>query len=165
MSKQRANESIPATRVILIAADGTNRGEFSKFAAITIARQEGLDLVEVKSGVVPTFKIADWSKVQYERSKADKNKGTHHPLKEIRFNYNTGDHDLAIKKKKITEFLAKGHKVLCGMNVHGRERFVNQGAAKEKFLTVVREFTPTIAPDDISENEKGFNVTLHPTQK
>jgi translation initiation factor IF-3 len=157
MKNARINERITAHRVILITPDGTNKGEMLKFAALDLARRDGLDLVEVSNAPIPVCKIMDYGKVQFEKQKSEK-KQSHAPsMKEIRFGYKTDPHDLDIKRRKISEFLTKGHKVLVMMEVKGRERYVDRGAAKEKFITFVKEFNPNLRVADVSENEKGYN--------
>jgi len=69
MKITRINEKIPAYRVILIAQDGTNRGEILKTAALDIARQEGLDLVEVGDGPVPVCKLMDYGRSNTKNKK------------------------------------------------------------------------------------------------
>jgi translation initiation factor IF-3 len=160
--KFRLNERIIATNVRLILSDGTNQGQVTKAVALTMARNEGLDLIEVSDGIVPTCKIGDYGKMQYEKKKAEKHKNHAPDLKEIRINYGTDAHDIEIKRKKIDEFLVKGHKVIFAMIVKGRERYVTGNAAREKFNTMVREYFPTAKPNDIQENGKGFNITLFP---
>jgi translation initiation factor IF-3 len=159
----RINERIAAHRVMLIDADGKNRGEMLKSAALDMARRSDLDLVEVGQGVVPVCKIMDYGKVQYEKQKAEKHKHHSPQMKEMRFDYKTEQHDLEIKKRKINEFLSGGHKVLVSMVVRGRERYVGRGAAKDKFIAFVKEFNPTLRVSDVSENERGYNTVVHPS--
>lgn len=161
----RINERIPAHRVRLILPNGENKGEMLKSAAIELARQYGLDLVEMAPGTVPVCKIIDYGKLMYDRSKAERHQQHQPSLKEMRIGYNIGDHDLEIKKRKIQEFLAGGHKVLFSMQVRGREKFVARGAAKEKFVSIVQSLVPTAKPSDIQDNGGGYSITLHPQSK
>ena len=163
MKNVKVNDRIIAHRVILIASDGSNRGEILKVAALDMARKEGFDLVEVSPGPIPVCKIMDYGKVQYEKQKAEKHQSHGLAQKEMRFAYKTDVHDLDIKKRKITEFLTKGHKVLISMLVKGRERYVDRGAAKEKFIGFVKEFNPNLRVSDVSENEKGYNTLVSPS--
>ena len=61
----RINNRITAYRVRLITADGENKGEMLTQAALCLAREQGLDLVEVASGPLPVCRIADFGKIQY----------------------------------------------------------------------------------------------------
>jgi translation initiation factor IF-3 len=165
MKQAKVNERITAHRVILISSDGRNLGEMLRTSALDIAKKDGFDLVEVSSGTIPTCKIVDYGKMLYEKSKQERHQHHAPVLKEIRFTYNTDPHDIDIKKRKITEFLSKGHSVLVAMKVRGRERYVNRGAAKERFTSLVKEFSPALRPGDISENEEGYSMTLRPASK
>jgi hypothetical protein len=49
------------------------------------------------------------------------------------------------------------------MTVKGRERYVDRGAAKQKFITFVRQFNPELRVSDVSENEKGYNTIVSPS--
>jgi translation initiation factor IF-3 len=165
MKNARINERITSHRIVLIAPDGTKKGEMLKESALVQARQMGLDLVEVGNGPIPVCKIMDYGKVQYEKQKAERHQNHAPVMKEMRFAYKTESHDLEIKSRKIGEFLAKGHKVLVVMEVRGRERYVDRGAAKEKFIAFVKQFNPNFRVGDVSENERGYNTLVTPSGK
>jgi translation initiation factor IF-3 len=160
----RINERISATRIRLILANGENKGEFLKHAALNMAREQGLDLVEVSPGTIPVCKIADFGKMMYEKSKSEKHQSHAPSLKEMRFTYNIGDHDLEIKKRKIAEFLQGGHKVSMTLVLKGREKAMRQ-AAKEKFYGLVSALAPTMKISEIKENGNGYSVLLDPSRK
>ena len=162
MRKFKINERIIATNVMLILSNGKPFGQVSRSEALQRAFQEGLDLVEVSDGVVPTCKITDFGKMQYEKNKAEKHKHHTPALKEMRIKYKTDEHDIEIKRRKVDEFLTKGHKVVFSMIVKGRERFVGVDAAKERFQDIVRDFFPTANVNDIRENCNCYSITLHP---
>lgn len=162
MKSYLVNERIKAYRVKLILSNGENKGEMLKLAAIDLARREGLDLVEVSSGAVPVCKIMDFGKLKYEQSKAEKHQKHSPSVKEIKVNYNTGEHDLEIKRKKCVELLADGHKVVFVMQLKGREKFVTGNAAKEKFKTLVTEYFGTFKVSDIQDGGNNFRVVVTP---
>lgn len=162
MNRAKINERITAGRVILINEEGVNQGEMPKYMAVNLAKEAGLDLVEVSPGIIPTCKLLDYGKLQYQKSKAEKHQKHAPTLKEVRISYTIGEHDLEIKKKKIKEFLDGGHKVLFAMQVKGREKYVAGQAAKEKFISVVKDISPNAKLFDISTNDKGWNIVLHP---
>lgn len=164
MKNFRINERISASRVLLILPSGENKGEMSKFAAIDLARENGLDLVEVSDGIIPVCKLMNYGKIQYDAKKADKHKNHTPVMKEIQIHYLTGEHDLEIKRRKAMEFLEKGHKVFFSMGLKGRERYVVGNAAKERFKLLVSTFFSAFKTTDISESPKGYNVTVAPTR-
>ena len=100
--------------------------------ALGIAREAGLDLVEVSPmEKPPVCRIMDYGKYKYERKKRQKNAAGGHVvvLKEIRLRPKTDSHDRSIKMKHAREFLGEGHKVQFTMLFRGRERFHKERAA------------------------------------
>jgi translation initiation factor IF-3 len=83
-------------------------------------------------------------------------------VKEIKVNYNTGDHDLEIKRKKCVELLEGGHKVVFVMQLKGREKFVTGNAAKEKFKSIVSEYFNLFKVSDIQDGGNNFRVVVTP---
>lgn len=97
----------------------------SKREALSIAREHGLDLVEISPDAKPPVaKIVDWGKYNYQKTKQlqkiKKNSKTLE-LKQMRFGLKISDHDLGVKGKKITDFLQAGHKVKIAIVFKGRE--------------------------------------------
>lgn len=164
MNKSRVNERISAYRVKLILSNGENQGEMLKSAALEIAKRDGLDLVEVSGGAIPVCKIMDYGKVLYEQRKAERSQKHAPSLKEIKFKYATGDHDLDIKRKKVEELLEDGHKVIITMVLKGREKFVQGNAAKERFQTIVKNFFSAYKTSDIQDGGNSYKVTVLPNK-
>jgi len=91
--------------------------------ALQIARERNLDLVEVSPNAMPPVcKLLDYGRFKYEQAKkeneARKNQKTI-TLKEIRMRPRTDDHDVAVKTRKIQEFLAEGDKVRVSVQFRG----------------------------------------------
>ena len=126
------NESIPATRIILIDAEGNKKGEFLRDDAIQLAVQDGLDLVMVSPGDSPICKIMDYGKHLYHQKKrAKSNNGTQVKAKEIKMTPVTDQHDFEVKVAKIREFLTKNYKVKVTIEFKGRHNHhKNQGFEK-----------------------------------
>jgi len=93
--------------------------------ALKIAREKGLDLVEIAPNAnPPVCLIVDYGKYKYEQSKKEKEsrKKQHATqLKEIKLRPHIDKHDLEIKVKQIKEFLEEKHKVKVTMRFFGRE--------------------------------------------
>lgn len=163
MNKQsRINDRITAYRIKLILSNGENKGEMLRSAALDLAKRDNLDLVEVSPGVIPVCKIMDYGKVQYDQRKAEKSQKHAPSDKEIKFNYATGDHDLAIKRRKVEELLSEGHKVVLTMQLKGREKFIQGNAAKERFTTIVKDFFSSFKTSDIQDGGNSYKVTVQP---
>jgi translation initiation factor IF-3 len=93
--------------------------------ALEIAREQGLDLVEVApQAVPPVVKILNYGKFKFENEKKirdSKKKQKLVKLKEIRMQPKIDDHDLDFKSKHVKEFLAEGNKVKVTVRFKGRE--------------------------------------------
>ena len=94
-------------------------------AAIEVAKQEGLDLVEVApTAEPPVCRIMDFGKYLFEQNKkaqSAKRKQKHVHVKEIKFRPGTDEGDYQIKLRKLVEFLEYGDKTKITLRFRGRE--------------------------------------------
>jgi len=120
----RINEQIRVREVRLIRDEGEQQ-VMSVSEALELAREAGLDLVEVApTAVPPVVKILDYGKFRFENEKRirdSKKKQKLLKLKEIRMQPKIDDHDLDFKSKHIKEFLSEGNKVKVTIRFRGRE--------------------------------------------
>jgi translation initiation factor IF-3 len=109
--------------VRLIGAEGEQLGILTAAAAVTMAREAGLDLVEVAPDEQPPVaRIMDFGKFKYDRAKRrQKNTAHQSKLKEIRLRPKTGEHDIEIKLKQARRFLEHHDKVQVTLVFRGRE--------------------------------------------
>lgn len=121
----RTNERIRAMQVQVISDDGKNLGTLSTQEAINIAKEKGLDLIEISPNVSPPIcKIIDVGKYKYDlQKKANKAKKKQKivNLKEIKLRPVTEIHDYNFKIKNAQKFLSKGDKVKFTVMFKGRE--------------------------------------------
>ena len=121
----RANERIRSLQVQVIGSDGKNLGTLDTREAINIAKQEGLDLIEISPNAnPPVCKIIDIGKYKYDlQKKASKAKKKQKVinLKEIKLRPVTEIHDYNFKIKNAQKFLTKGDKVKFTVQFKGRE--------------------------------------------
>ena len=121
----KTNERIRALQVQVISSDGKNLGTLSTQEAINIAKQEGLDLIEISPNAnPPVCKIIDIGKYKYDaQKKANKAKKKQKiiNLKEIKLRPVTEIHDYNFKIKNAQKFLSKGDKVKFTVQFRGRE--------------------------------------------
>ena len=93
--------------------------------AVTLARQKGLDLVEISpTAMPPVCRIMDFGKYQYQEQKRQREAKKHQKVievKEIKFRPKVDEHDYQFKKKHIERFLAEGDKVKATIFFRGRE--------------------------------------------
>jgi len=111
----KVNERIRSPEVQVISSDGKNLGTLSTQEAINLAKQEGLDLIEISPNAnPPVCKIIDIGKYKYDlQKKANKAKKKQKVinLKEIKLRPVTEIHDYNFKIKNAQKFLEKGDKV------------------------------------------------------
>ena len=120
----RCNEQIRLSPIRLIDHEGTQKGVVPTDEALRLARDVGLDLVEVSPMErPPVCKIMDYGKHKYLQSKKEKHKHHEQKIKEVRMRPKTDVHDREIKMKHAREFLMEGDRVLFSMRFKGREKF------------------------------------------
>ncbi len=121
----KANERIRALDVQVIGSDGGNLGAMPINKAIDLAKQEGLDLIEISPNAnPPVCKIMDMGKYKYDlQKKANlaKKKQKTVSLKEIKLRPGTETHDYNFKIKNAKKFITKGDKVKFTVKFKGRE--------------------------------------------
>jgi translation initiation factor IF-3 len=121
----RDNERIRAIDVQVIGSEGNNLGILPLNKAIEMAKEEGLDLIEISPNAnPPVCKIMDMGKYKYDlQKKANlaKKKQKIVSLKEIKMRPVTETHDYEFKVKNAKKFIAKGDKVKFTIRFKGRE--------------------------------------------
>lgn len=105
----------------VVSSDGKMLGVFPKREALEMARNEGLDLVEVNPNTSPPIcKLADYGKMMYVLNK-NKKPIQRTELKTVQFRPGIGAFDLETKIRKVREFLGEKHRVCLSMRFKGRE--------------------------------------------
>jgi translation initiation factor IF-3 len=116
------NEQIRISPIRLIGAEGEQHGIVPTSQALEMAREAGLDLVEVADKErPPVCKIMDYGKFKYAQSKKAHQKTHQQKLKEIRVRPKTGDHDINTKIAQARQFLEHNDKVQVNVLFRGRE--------------------------------------------
>jgi len=129
-NQYRVNEQIRVREVRVVGDDGAT--VMSTRDALDLARQQGVDLVEISPNAQPPVcRIIDYSKFLYQQkkhAKEMKQKQVKVEVKEIRFGPQTDEHDYAFKLKHAKEFLEEGNKVRAYVFFRGRSiLFKEQG--------------------------------------
>jgi translation initiation factor IF-3 len=121
----RINDRIRVREVRLIDENGAQLGVVPVFEALQLARDRGLDLVEVAPNAVPPVcRILDYGKFKYEQSKTEREarKNQHNVvLREIRMKAKIDDHDVDFKTRTVEKLLKEGDKVKVTVMFRGRE--------------------------------------------
>jgi translation initiation factor IF-3 len=121
----RINERIRIPEVRVVMGSGENLGVLPTREALQIARDQGLDLVEINpKASPPVCKIMDFGRYKYDQKKKArdaKKKASVIEVKEIKFRPRTDDHDFDHKLKRIRSFLEDNNKVKLTVRFRGRE--------------------------------------------
>jgi translation initiation factor IF-3 len=121
----KSNNRINSPEVQVIASNGENLGILNTNEAIAMAKEEGLDLIEIAPNAKPPVcKIIDMGKYKYDaQKKANKAKKKQKKieLKEIKLRPVTETHDYQFKIKNAQKFIFKGDKVKFTIRFKGRE--------------------------------------------
>ncbi|MBM3271855.1 translation initiation factor IF-3 [Candidatus Kaiserbacteria bacterium] len=162
----RMNESLTASEVRVIGAEGENLGVMPTREALKQAQALGLDLIEVSPNAKPPVaRIADYGKFKFEQKKKDKEvkaraaKVTE--TKEAQVKIGTSDNDMRIKANKVAGWLKEGHRVKVDLFLWGRYKYMEFDFLKERlerFLAIVPE-SYKIA-DEIKKSPKGLSVVI-----
>jgi translation initiation factor IF-3 len=107
----------------VIDPEGKQLGIMERDQALHVAKQYGLDLVEIAATAKPPVcRILDFGKYMYELSKKNKDKSSvTSKIKEIKFRVRTETHDYMTKMRRGEEFLFKGNKLKITLMFRGRE--------------------------------------------
>ena len=109
----------------VIGADGEMVGVLSRDAALALAEESGMDLVEIQPQAdPPVCRIMDFGKFKFEAQKkanAAKKKQKQVEIKELKFRPVTDEGDYQIKMRNIRRFLEEGDKVKVNIRFRGRE--------------------------------------------
>ncbi|MEK7117510.1 MAG: translation initiation factor IF-3 [Patescibacteria group bacterium] len=150
----RINQQIRAGEVRLIGPKGENFGVVPIGEALQRAAEAKLDLVEIsQSATPPIVKIVDYGKFLYaenKKQKAAKVKTHAVEIKGLQVKVGTGEHDLALKAKKASEWLHEGHRVKIDLFLPGRSKYMNQKFLEERmdrvFKLISEDFKITDSP-------------------
>jgi translation initiation factor IF-3 len=138
----RVNERIRAREIRVIDEEGAQLGVLQPFEAMKLARERGLDLVEISpTADPPVCKITDYGKYLYQESKRKHEARRHQKgsqLKEVKFRPSTAEHDYQVRKNQIVRFLGEGHKVKAMIFHRGRE-MAHQSVSRGKMDRLLKE--------------------------
>ncbi len=121
----RINDRIRAREVRVIDENGEQLGIMQPFEALKVARERGLDLVEVSPNAVPPVcRIQDYGRYLYEKEKSERaarKKQKVITIKEVKFSVTVDEHDYQTKKNQAVRFLNEGDKVKASLRFLGRQ--------------------------------------------
>jgi translation initiation factor IF-3 len=162
----RINDRIRVREVRVIDETGQQLGIMAPQQATAIARQRGLDLVEVSpTAVPPVCRITDYGKYQYTEQKRARQARKHQKtieVKEIKFRPKVDEHDYDFKKKHIERFLQEGDKVKATIFFRGRE-IAHPEIGRRILERLIQEISELAVPENMPRMEgNSMHVILGP---
>ncbi|MEE9394931.1 MAG: translation initiation factor IF-3 [Planctomycetota bacterium] len=158
----RLNDMIRVSPLRVIGVEGEMLGVLTRDEALRLAREEGVDLVEISpSAVPPVCKLMDYGKYKYEeKKKTQKAKSKQHTItvKEVRLRPKTDVHDQETKLRKARKFLEEGDKVCFTVIFRGRE--VTHPEIPRKILDRMVEALSDIAKVEKQPSIEGRRMTM-----
>jgi translation initiation factor IF-3 len=134
----------------VIDENGEQLGILPPFEALKLARERGLDLVEVSpTAVPPVCRIQDYGKFLYEKEKSDraaKKRQKVIVVKEVKFSVTIDDHDYETRRNQAIRFLKDGDKVKASLRFKGR-----QMAHRELGYAIINRLIQDIGENGIVE--------------
>lgn len=160
----RINHQITAPELRVIGAEGENVGVISLQEALQRAHDAGLDLIEISPKAnPPVAKIMDYGKFQYDENKKQKSSKARVLITEVKtlqVKIGTGEHDLALKAKKASEWLKEGHKIKIDLFLPGRSKYLDQNFLKERLQRILKLIPTDIKSDEPKKSPKGMTVVV-----
>lgn len=163
--KVKINFQIKAPELRVITAEGENLGVITFTEAIKEAQNRGLDLIEISpTAVPPVAKIMDYGKYSYEekkKAKVSKSNNQTSELKNVQVKIGTGDHDLELKAKKVSEWLNEKNRVKIDLFLIGRSKFMDMKFLKERMDRILKLVTVEYKiAQDVTKGPKGLSIII-----
>ncbi|MEA3273159.1 MAG: translation initiation factor IF-3 [Patescibacteria group bacterium] len=163
-NQSRINEQIQAEKVRLINSEKQQVGIIDRLKALSMAKAEGLDLVEIAPDAKPpVVQIMNYGKHQYNKKKQERKgrvKSRKNEIKGVRLRIKTDSHDMEVKQKRVFKFLKKGYKVSVEIVLKGREKIFFD-KAREVLENFIKSLEPSVSIDQpIKKSPNGFNAII-----
>ena len=149
----------------VVTAEGENLGVIPLSQALAEAQKRELDLREISpTAVPPVAKIREYGKYQYDekkKQKTAKQKTTTTEVKIIQVKIGTGDHDLELKAKKVSEWLGQGNRVKIDLFLVGRSKYMDFNFLKERLERILKLITVEYkVAQEATKGPKGLTVVV-----
>jgi translation initiation factor IF-3 len=167
IERVKINNDIRAIEVRVLSDELGNLGVMKTRDAIAKAMELGMDLVEISPDAhPPVAKIVDYGKFTYAQKKKQKDikskqNTASSEVKNVQIKVGTGEHDIAIKAKRASEWLEEGHRVKIELFLRGRIKSMGKEFLQERLQRIVNEISVEHKViDGFKESPKGIVVTL-----
>jgi translation initiation factor IF-3 len=155
----------------LVSETGEQLGIVPTYEALRMARERGLDLVEVAAQArPPVCRFMDYSRWKYEQSKRMKEarkKQKVQDVKEIKMRPTIDEHDFEVKARACAKFLSEGDKVKATIMFRGREMAHLENGQKvlERLLERVKDICVVERAPKIEGRNMIMVLSPRPQQK
>lgn len=145
ITNTRTNNQITALELRVVDELGGNLGTMSRDAALKLAKEKGLDLIEIAAGAKPPVaRIMSYDKFRYQQEKKEKKqramqKGQE--MKQIQISFKEALHDMQIKAGRLNKFLSEGNIVEVMLVLRGREK-AHKDFARNKIMDFIKLINP-----------------------
>lgn len=165
----KINEGIRAPELRVITDDG-NSSVMTRDQALTLAQEQGLDLIEITAKAnPPVAKITDYGKYVYDQKKKQKeikSKQQNVEVKSLQIRVETGEADLNMKAERASGWLAEGHRVKIELYLRGRTKYMDKDfleARLNKILALVDHEHKVV--EEIKQSPKGIALLIEPVKR
>ena len=164
LQQARTNHEIRARELRVIGSKGENLGVLTLEEALKKTDELGLDLIEISPNTIPPVaKIADFGRYLYEENKKSKSSKKSHSseVKTVQVKLATGDHDLALKAKKTSEWLSLGNRVRVDLFLPGRAKYLDEKFLKERIERMLKFVSVDYKiADSAKKSPKGMTIVI-----
>jgi len=161
----KINHQIKAPELRVITAEGENLGVITLAVALAEAQKRTLDLIEISpTATPPVAKIMDYGKYLYDekkKEKAAKAKVQTSELKIVQVKIGTGEHDLELKAKNVSGWLAEGNRVKIDLFLVGRAKYMELNFLKERLDRIMKLVTVEYKiAQAVTKGPKGLSIVI-----
>jgi len=149
----------------VIDDEGKNLGVLKTYQALEMAKEKGLDLIEISPNVSPAIaKIMDFGKFLYKEKRKERESSKHAvetEMKNLRIRLGTSEHDLQMKANKASEFLKEGHRLKMELFLRGREKYLDREFLKTRLQRILNLITESYKIlQDVKKGPTGIFVII-----
>ena len=161
----KINHQIKASELRVITADGENLGVLPIGKALEEARNRGFDLIEVSPNATPPVaKIMDYGKYSYDekkKAKSARSRTVTTEVKTVQVKIGTGEHDLELKAKKVSQWLGGGNRVKIDLFLIGRSKYMDLNFLKERLDRILKLVTVEYkVAQAVTKGPKGLTIII-----
>ena len=166
LNKTLYNNQIRAAEVRLIDAEGQQVGILPLNKALEMAKEKGLDLIQVTEKVSPPIcRIGNYGKYLYQLQKKERKILTgskKSEVKTIKLSFNISDNDLLTRVSSSEKILNKGGKVRIELRLKGREKQLSEVGVEKinRFLDKLKEKVEIKIEKELKKEPKGLSMII-----